>query len=62
MSYERCVATYRRLRIEHRNNPEMLARVEQFGYELAYVRTHEELAAKLQAQMVIDKARTSSRQ
>lgn len=60
MSYERCVATYLRLREEHRDNPELLALVEQFGYEIAYLRTHEELTAKLEAQLAIEKARDSS--
>lgn len=62
MSYERCVAEYRRLRTEHRGNPRMLAIVEQFGYEIAYLRTNDELRAKLEAQLAIDKARASSRQ
>lgn len=61
MSYERCLSTYRQLREEHRDNPELLALVEQFGYEIAYVRTHEELTAKLAAQIAIEKARESSR-
>ena len=61
MSYDRCLATYRRLRDEHRENPELLALVEQFGYEIAYVRAHEELTAKLAAQVAIEKARESSR-
>ena len=61
MSYQRCVATYRRLRQQHRGNPEILAIVEQFGHEIAFVRVHEELNARLQAQLAIEKARDSSR-
>lgn len=61
MSYERCLSTYRQLREEYRDNPELLTFVEQFGYEIAYVRTHEELTAKLAAQIAIEKARESSR-
>lgn len=61
MSYESCVATYRRLREEHRDNPEQLAVVEQFGRDIAYLRTNDEITANLEAKLAIEKASASSR-
>ena len=61
MSYESCLATYQNLRKKHQDNPELLAIVEQFGYEIAYVRAHEEVSAKLEARLAIDKANAASK-
>lgn len=60
MSYERCVATYREMREKHRNDPEKLEAIEQFGRNIAYQRTHDELAAKYQARLAIEKAKRSA--
>jgi hypothetical protein len=61
VSYDRCVAIYRRLREEHRDNPDLLAIVEQFGHEIAFLRTLDERTAMLQADIACQKASDNSR-
>ena len=60
MSYVRFLASYRKLRREHRNDPDALVLIDRFGLEAAQLRTLDEQSAALEANMVIELARRGS--
>ena len=60
MSYDRFLATYRKLRREHRSNPDALVLIDRFGLEAAQLRILDEQSAALEANMVIELARRGS--
>lgn len=62
IGYEKCVASYRRLREQHRTNPGALEIIERFGREIAYLRVLDERSAALEAHLAIEKAQKESPQ
>ena len=60
MSYDRFLSTYRKLRREHRNNPDALVLIDRFGLEVAQLRILDEESAAIEANMVIELARRGS--
>lgn len=56
MSYERFVDTYRRLRKQHKDDPEAIALIDQFGRDAALQRVRDEQNAALAATLAIQKA------
>ena len=54
MSYDRFLSTYRKLRREHRNNPDALVLIDRFGLEAAQLRILDEESAAIEANMVIE--------
>ncbi len=60
MSYDRFLRTYQKLRREHRDNPDALVLIDQFGLEAAQLRILDEQSAALEANLAIEKARRSS--
>ena len=61
MSYASCVVTYRRLCDQHKGDPEALSRVHVFGQEIAFMRLNDLLHSAFCAEMVIEKAKRTSR-
>lgn len=60
MSYESSLATYHRLREQHKGNPEAQAMIAQFGLEVALERVADVLHSSQIASIVIEKARQQS--
>lgn len=57
MSYEKAVATCRKLRAIHQHDDAMMALIEEFGHNIALQRANDEITAMMMAQMAIEKAR-----